>query len=327
MLDALRFTASAVAKKDIIPELTHYRLKNGRVTSFNGRIGLSAPIDLDLDILPSASNLIQAIRACPEAETIALNMTPSGRLAVKSGRFKAFVDCLPDDGTSFFMEPQGEEVDLGPHFLPGIKTVAPVMGIDASRPWCMGVRLAGPLMYATNNVMLVKHWQGSEIPVDVIIPADAVTELLRINEPPERVQVTDNSISFHFSGARWLRSQLLNAGSWPHKSIERALERLLGEQVPIPPGFSNALETLKPFLGERGSIYLDGASLATSQFEGEGASIELSVPQITTLQAYHHHNLLLLCDVAHTIDWCSYPDPCVFQGPQMLGIIIGQRIL
>jgi len=327
MLDALRFTASAVAKRDIVPELTHYRLKDGRVSSFNGRIGLSAPIDLDLDILPSAVPLIHAIRACPEAEGIALNITPSGRLAVRSGPFKAFIQCLPDDGQHFAVEPQGESIDPGPHLMAGIRAIAPIMGIDASRPWCMGIRLNGPLMYATNNIVLVKYYHGSQIPLDVVIPSDAVSELLRINESPERVQVTDNSISFHFSGERWLHSQLLNRESWPHTSVERALDRSLGEQVKLPDRFAESLSVLKPFLNERGSIYLDGTFLSTSQFEGEGASIEVVMPQITGLQAYHHHNLLLLCDVAHTIDWRSYPDPCVFQGPQMLGIIIGQKII
>jgi hypothetical protein len=323
VLDALRFVSSAVARKDYVPELTHFKIKQGRVTGFNGRIALSSPIDVDLDVQPKADVLLDAVRACPD--TIALNITPAGRLALKSGRFRAYVPCLPNEA-AVFVEPEGETVEMGSSFLEGIKRVAPAMGIDASRPWCMGIKLDGEMLYATNNIILAKYWHGSPIPLDVIIPSTAIAELLRIDEPPTRVQVTDTSISFWFGGERWLRSQLIEPTTWPGEPIRKVLDQIPQSQSPLSEGFAEALETLKPFLNEHGTIYLDPNSISTSLSDGEGALIEIELPGVTRTQAYHHINLVLLTELAETIDWSTYPAPCIFEAERILGAIRGQKL-
>src|SRR6185437_8847372 len=109
MLDALRFVASAVAKKDYILDLTHFKIKGERITGFNGIIALSSDIEVDIDTCPNATKFIAAVRACPN-ETVALNMTPAGKLAIKSGKFKSFIDCLQDE-TAMFVEPEGQEIE------------------------------------------------------------------------------------------------------------------------------------------------------------------------------------------------------------------------
>lgn len=325
MLDALRFVAAAVAKKDYVPALNHYRIKDERVTGFNGIFGLSSDIDVDLNCCPRASDLLAAIKSCP-AETISLNMTPNGRLAVKSGKFKSFVNCI-DDEPQYFVEPEGEEVELGPNFLSGIKMMAPLMGIDASRPWAMGILLSGQSMYATNNIMLAQYWHGTQIPLDVVIPAVAIEELLRINEEPTRVQVTKNSISFWFGEKRWLRTALVEGSLWPRDHIAGLLDKIKDtRQVPINAELFVGVAKLKPFLGELGAVYLTSTGPRTSLEDGEGASFELDLPEFASPQAYHYQSLILLEQVAKTIDWSSYPRPCIFMGECLRGAIIGQRL-
>jgi hypothetical protein len=323
MLDALRFVATAVAKKDFVPALTHYKIKDGRVTGFNGVISLSSPIDVDLDILPHAQSLLAAIRAC--AGTISLNMTPTGKLAVKSGKFKSFVECLGQDD-AIWVEPEGTVVELGPQFLPGIKAIAPAMGIDASRPWSMGIKLQRQSMFATNNVILTEYWHGAEIPFDVVIPSVAIDELLRIDENPTTVRVTENSIAFAFAGDRWLRSSLVVAAPWPTDQFEKIFGASTGPQLPFPPDFFEAVETLKPFISERGALFMSPSLIATSANDGEGASVEIEIPGVTDMQAYHHKNLELLGELATTIDWTPYPRPCGFRNERLRGAIVGQRV-
>lgn len=323
MLDALRFVASAVAKKDFVPELTHFKIRGGRVTGFNGQIALSSPIDVDLNILPQARQLIDAIRACQGV--ISLSMTPSGRLTVRDDKFRAHIPCLAED-VAHFVEPEGETVNMGENFLPGLRAVAPVMGVDASRPWAMGVKLTKQSMVATNNVMLVEYWHGDNIPVDVVLPAAAVTELLRINEAPTRVQVTDNSISFWFEGDRWMRSQLLIGGSWPMERLEQIMSLEAANQTDLPENLGDQVEVLKAFLGERSTVYVTADAMATSPEESDGASVVIDLPGVPSMQAYHHKQLTLLAEVAKTIDWTNYPQPCMFRGERLRGAIIGQRL-
>lgn len=323
MLDALRFVATAVAKKDFVQELTHFKIKDGRVTGFNGIIALSSDIDVDLDIQPHAGKLLAAVKACPG--TIALNMTPAGKLAVRSGSFKSFVDCLHEDD-ALFVYPEGDSIELGPNFVDGLAALAPVMGVDASRPWAMGIKLQGQSMFATNNVMLAEYWHGTDIPLDIVIPAMAVNEILRIGDAPTRVQITDRSISFWFGESRWMRSALLEGGIWPTDKMAQILAMSTGEQLPFPAGFFDGVNTLKPFLGETGSVYILPDALLTSKHEGEGSSVDVATVGITEMQAYHHQQLVILSEVAETIDWTAYPRPCMFQGDRLRGALVGQRV-
>jgi hypothetical protein len=323
MLDALRFVAAAVAKKDYVQDLQHFRIKDGRVTGFNGVVALSSDIDVDLDIHPNAAKMLAAIKACPG--TIALNMTPAGRLAVKSEKFKSFVECLPQESAQF-PEPEGEAIDLGENFMPGIKALAPAMGIDASRIWAMGIKLQNQSMFATNNVMLVEYWHGTDIPLDVVIPDVCVKELLRINENPTRVQVNDRCITFWFGEKRWLRSQLVEPTGWPMAKMDQVLSMSDGEQLAYPEGFFEAIDTLKPFLADSGTVYVSPDKVSTAKDEGEGTSVDVSIPGVTEMQAYHHRQLTLLGEISQTIDWTAYPAPCMFRGNRLRGALVGQRI-
>ncbi len=326
MLDSLRFVASAIAKKDYVPALTHYKIRDNRVTGFNGIFALSSDIDVDLDVMPNAVKFIAAVRACPEDEAIALNVTPAGKLAVKCGKFKSYVDCLPPDTVATWVEPEGEEVDLGPHFLDGIRKLAPSMGVDASRGWAMGIKLQKEFMFTTNNVMLIQYWHGTPIPFDVVIPDLAVRELIRIGEQPTKIQMTKTAISFWFGDNRWLRTNTLEGGRWPTDKLDQILSASNGPQVEFGEGFFENLETLKPFLGDHGSVYMTNSQLATSQYEGVGTMIEFDNPVIEGMQAYHHAQLMILGELAKTIDWTAYPRPLMFLGDRLRGAIVGQTI-
>lgn len=323
MLDALRFVATAVAKKDYVPALTHYRIKDGRVTGFNGTIGLSSSIDVDLDIYPNATKLLAAIAACPG--TITLNMTAGGKLTVRSGKFRTHVDCLEDE-SAYFVEPEGQEVDLGPNFMEGIKALQPAMGIDASRPWAMGIKLQSQSMFVTNNVLLAEYWHGSTIPIDVVIPSVAIDELIRIKQPPTKVQVTDNSISFWYGEDRWLRTSLVESTGWPTDRLPELFSHSQGPQLPFPGDFFETVDKLKPFVNDAGTVFVLPDRMATSLVDGEGASVELVMSGVDEPQAYNQKQLVLLGLLAKTIDWTSYPRPCMFQGNRLRGVLIGQRV-
>lgn len=324
MLDALKFVATAIAKKDYVPGLTFYKIEDGRVTCFNGIFALSSSIDLDFNVRPHGAKFLAAIKACED--TIALNLTPAKKLAVKSGKFKAFVECLADEIPQTFLYPEGKEVQLGSNFMSGIKALAPAMGIDASRPWSMGIKLSGQFMFATNNLMLVQYWHGDEYPFDIVIPDLAVHELLRIGEEPTKVQLGDKTATFWFGEDRWLLTNLVEGGLWPTDKLDKVLSASNGEQIAFPDGFFDDLEVLKPFLDDNGTIYLTKEGMSTSRYEGDGTIIEHSFPMIEGMQAYHHKQLLLLQNIADTIDWTAYPRPLMFRGERLRGAIIGQTI-
>jgi DNA polymerase III sliding clamp (beta) subunit (PCNA family) len=316
MLTSLKFVQGAVAKKDFLPALTHFVIENGTVRGYNGMLALCSPIPFDIACKPKAESLVKAIANCNE--TVTLSLTPAGRLSVKSGKFKAFVDCV--EGDTPHVMPEGEHVAIeGEAMLRALKTVAPFIGDDASRPWSNGVLLLGQSAFATNNIVLVEYWTGATFPKPLNVPRAAIKEMLRINEAPQYAQMTDNAITFHYSGNRWIRTQLFET-KWP--DLTKVLNRE-SNPTPIDPRLFEGLKTIRPFVDKMGRVLFKGGRVCTHDEETEGAGYEID--------GFHHSGvyqiemLNLLQGTATSVDWSCYPNPCMFFGDRIRGAIIGMR--
>lgn len=317
MLKELKFVQGAVAKKDLLPALTHFRIEGGFVRGYNGTIALCSPIPFDIDCTPKAEPLVKAIQNCNE--TVQLSMTPAGRLSIKSGSFKAFIDCV--EGETPHVEPDGEPIEVdGAALLGALKSLAPFVGEDASRPWANGVLLSGQSAFATNNIILVEYWVGVNFPHMVNVPRMAIKEMLRINEPPIRAQMTDKSLTFHYTDGRWVRTQLLDVG-WP--DVRKILDRP-STQRPVDTRIFEGLKVLKPFADKMGRVLFTGEGIRTHQDDAEGATYDID--KFGYEGVYALQMLDLLNGVANTVDFTAYPDPCIFHGDRMRGAIIGMLL-
>ena len=316
MLEALRFVQGAVAKKDFVAALTHFRIKDRTIVGANGNMALSSPIDLGLDIMPKAGQFIKALQTCQE--TISMHLTAGGRLSIKSGRFKALVDCIPDGFPD--TTPAGIFVELPDGILPALKALSSFIAEDASRPWARGILLRGSSAYATNNVVLMEYWLKTPFPVAINIPRSAVTELLRIGVEPARLQVCQDSVTFHYEGGQWLKTQLYST-EWP--DLNRIFKPV-PNAAPVPPSLWDALEDLRPFTGKLNQVYLSVGKVSTGPDDDE-ASATSEVPGITAEGVFNLDYLLRLKGFAEKIDLASYPSPCMFFGDNLRGAIIGMR--
>ena len=111
-----RFVKGAVATKDFVPAMTHFRIEKGTVRSFNGNMAICSPIALDLECTPKAETLVRAISNCQEE--VVLSMTAKGRLKVHSGSFNAYIETI--EGDTPHLEPSGKRVGRGRTKLPNI---------------------------------------------------------------------------------------------------------------------------------------------------------------------------------------------------------------
>lgn len=317
MLTQLKFVQGSVAKKDFLPALTHFAIEAGTVRGYNGTIALCSPIPFDIACKPKAEPLIRAIGNCDD--TVQLTMTAAGRLRVHSGAFKAFVDCIAGDTPH--VTPTGERVELdGPALLAGIKAVQPFIGEDASRPWANGVLIRNGSVFATNNVCLVEYWVGSVFPRVVNLPRGAVREIVRIDEAPTHAQVDDSSVTLHYEGNRWLRTQLLS-GDWP--DLAKVLD-VPSTPQPIHAGLFEGLEKIKHFLDPKlPRVFFRGDRMLTHTTEGEGADYEVEGLGMTGV--YNAGMLELLHGSADRADFTLYPKPAMFFGDRLRGAIIGMR--
>ena len=318
MLKELKFVMGAVAKKDFLPALTHFVIEGGKVRGFNGTLALCSPIALDVTCKPKALQLVAAIANCNE--TVQLTMTPKGRLSIKSGAFKALVDCVEED--TLHAQPEGDRVELdGTALLNGLKVLAPFIGDDASRQWSNGVLLSGQSAFATNNVMIAEYWIGAAFPSVVNIPRAAVKEMLRINEAPVYAQMVEgNSITFHYTDGRWLRTQLY-VTEWP--DLGRVLN-VESKQEPIDERLYAGLKVMKPFVDKMGRIYFEDGMI-TTHIDPDEADSTYVVPDLHHDGLYNIEMLASLEGVAKSIDFSAYPKACIFMGERLRGALIGMR--
>lgn len=318
MLKELKFVQGAVARKDLLPAMTHFRIENGTVRSYNGAMAISSPIALDLNCCPRADAMVRAIASCNEATMI--SVTPSGKLSIRSGKFRALVDTI--QGETPHVEPEGELVQFdGAKLVEAFKVLEPFIGTDASRPFTNGVLLDAGSAFATNNTCLVQYWIGAAFPLRVNVPRAVIKEVLRVGEPPTHGQVTQDSITFHYPDGRWIRSQLLNT-EWPMDLIGRLLDQP-NNATPLPEDFFTGLNTIRGMTDGAARVYMTGSSMRTHVSDDEGAVYDIDLP---SEGLYNMHMLALLEGVVKTIDFTRYPEPALFYGDNIRGAIIGMRM-
>lgn len=326
-LKDLQFVIGAVAKKDYEPSLCHLEIKNRRAVAYGGHIAMSTPVACPFDVRPHAKSLVKAVQACGNND-IKLNMTAGGRLTVMSGKFRSHIECFPTEEEMHQPAPSGQYFELDEEFLKSITILAPFMSIDASRPWAQGLKIGHNSIYVTNNIILAQRWHGAKFPSEVIVPSDAIHELIRINEPPIGLQFNEHSITFFFEGdgpgkRRWLLSHLIAVdGGWgnadkifEHNFAPEGLEE-------IDDDLYAAIDVLKPFFDSRGLVYLLGDRVATAATEGEGTSLDTAVPNGPI---FHAMQLRALEKIATKINFSAYPKPCYFTGDKLRGVIVGVR--
>jgi hypothetical protein len=316
MLKELQFVRGSVGKSKVDMSLSHFKIQNGCVKGFNGVLSICAPIPLDLDCQPDASQLIKAIGNCKAQ--VEITTTPAGKLRLKSGSFKAYINCynepIPD------VEPEGELTPCnGEAMLHAMKTLVEFIGDDATRQWSNGIMFRDKIAMATNNVCLVQAWIGSVFPLPANVPAAAVRELIRINEIPKFIQQTENSMTFHYSGDRWLRTQLYNT-EWPDVDAMFNIPDL--NPQPIPQGFWEGVDAISPFQDKLNRIYFNNGVMCTSIEAEEGAHVQIdNVPN----SLFNINMLKLIRECAKKIDFSKYPAPGYFVGDRIRGLIMGMR--
>jgi DNA polymerase III sliding clamp (beta) subunit (PCNA family) len=314
MLKTLKFVAGAIAKKDFVPYMTHFSIKEGRVTSYNGLIALSSPISIDLDCKPKADVLVKAISNCED--TIILTLTDTGRLKVQSGKFKAFIECLVEPTPE--IKPEGQPIEFnGEGFINALGKLYSFIGEDASRPWANGVLLSNGCAYATNNVCVIQHWLGFKPKNPINIPKQAIREILRIGDTPTYASIDENSITLHYGSGRWIKSQLL-ATSWP--DIEKILDKA-SEPKEIDSEIFKGLDTIKPFVDKLGSVFITPGIISTTSDLEDGT--HFSVESIDFEGLYNIDMIKLLEPITTFIDWTQ--SPVLFFGDELRGAMMGMR--
>lgn len=317
MIAAIQSAARACAEESYsFPGLSCLRLEAGRATGYDGGLAISEPVAIQIDAAVNAKQLLRALKACTDAPTITTD--PRGALLVKAGKFKAFAATLPIAEIPRVF-PEGVAYGVSAPILPTLKKLSRFIGHDPAQQWNCGVLFSGNSAFATNGTTIVEHWQSVPFPRPVNVPDALIVELLKRNEEPISLQLADDSLTFHFTGGGWMRSQL-SAFSWPDLTRPLSAANATGGR-PLTEDFFKTLKTVKPFTDEIGRIlFVDGAvTSAPTKDAPKGATVATN--ESPGAGSYQVEALLALEGVAHTADFSNYPQALPFYGDGLRGVL------
>ncbi len=319
MLEALKFVQRGVARRDLVPGLTHFRIKDKRVTGFNGAYALSAPVDIGFNVAPAAGVFIKALDACEDVITLQMD---GANLLVRSGNFRTVVPCIDLDTVPETL-PEGEVIPTHESILAALGALKPFVGIDASRQWACGVLLANESAFATNNVIVVEYWLGSKFPRIVNVPSAIVEEVIKVNEELTHLQIAENTITFHYKDGRWIKSQLLDL-SWPNviAVLDQAWQG--ANLQPVPPGLMEACLKLARFGDKDGAhCHFRGKDIATHKDGAIAGGALVELPGVSDKGCYHTTYLNKVLEIADRIDFSRYPGAIAFGAGRLRGAMVG----
>jgi len=318
MIETLQFVRGAVAKKDLIPVLTHFRIYDGRIQGGNGRLSIDAPCPelAGMDITVPAERFLKAVDACDGEPK--LKITDGGKLSITRKKFRALLP-LGDPNAFPLGTPDGKQVAHDGEFLTALRRLRQFVGEDASRPWACGILLKDGYAYATNNIIICRtpcHWGCLLEPIN--LPSFAVDELLRINQEPDSIRVTDTAIMFGY-GDSWLKTQLFDL-NWPE--IDRFFDTKATAKVPAK--LQDAITKILPFCPDPKFPAIrfgpDGVSTIDGDMMAEVSGIEL--PEA----CFRAEPLMMVLDVATHIDFYCFPNPSPWRGKNLEGMMVGVKL-
>lgn len=279
LLNTITFVKGAVAKRDLVPALTHYLIRDRRIYGFNGVVSLSCPVDIDGSWAPNAQQFWRVLELCGDGA----EFVPDGdRILIRgqSGEIKvsAYVERIDPDSVPI-PAVTGSTCPIPPGFMDTLHLLRPFIGEDASRQQFQGIFFRKQVAWATNNVIAVEAWQGKHgktFPM-IVLPVEAIDELIRIKETPETMtnDVDAAMVTFHYSGGHTLTTRLLPYDRWP--DFAQVFDEVDVSDVPsTPEHLFPALRQVKPFANDRLSI----VTLSPGQIQAAhgDTNVRLKVP-------------------------------------------------
>jgi hypothetical protein len=317
LIEALKFIGLAQHKEGTPPQ-THCAIGNGRIVAFDGVIAAGHLIEDDLSACPHTTRFLDALGKC--GASLSITQLDSGRLSIKSDRFKAFVPCMNGEHLSAStLEPDPPCALIDDRLKAGFALVAPILSETAQRAAFAGALLQAGSIVGTNGHVLIEFWHGIDLPPGLLIPKAALQAIIKTPKKLSRFGFSPNSATFYFEDDSFIRSQLYNetypqyAQIFPNES----------NPWPLPEGFFEGMNKIQSLSDDKILYFdVDGFVVKDAQRNQSGAY------QIEGLQSGLAFNMDYLCIIEPIFKQVHFDNGrAVFFGDNARGVLmgIGQR--
>lgn len=297
-----------------------YHIRGGQLRAKNRIMRAGIPIMYDEDLVVPGrefEKLVKAIRKNPEV-TIGKN-----QLLFKVDKMRVTLPRLSDEKNPEVDEIEGDVIDLTPEFMEIVKTLNDLLE-DAKNPdWQNSIICVNGQMISTfkGQILMVADYEPfKENDTKCLLPFPLVKFLLNKKTPPDEMILTETQVQFNWPDDSWVISSVIT-GKVPAK-LFKLLDTIEEISWEFTDEHREAVKDAAALGAESISFKKDGATalLATGQIDMD---VEFPVPETGTSRWDVGH-LLKAMNVASKFNFSQYPQPCIFVGDKVRGMLAGK---
>ena len=269
LIEALQFICT-IQKKDGDLNQTHCNINNGFIYAYNGSVSLGVPITEDLNACPHSMKLLSALKKC--TEKVSITQLNSGKLSIKSGKFRAYVECVAADMFPS-ITPDPNIAAIGPDIAAGLSAVLPLL-VDnppTARAFTGAALLQANSIIGTNGAVLLEYWHGVDLPPNILIPKEAAALISKRDKELIGFGFSHSSATFHYKDGSFIKTQLIEQ-KYPNTNI---FFDGVGDTMDIPDNLFDSISKIKDFASANRIHFKEGC-LSTSMQDDDGAIYEIS---------------------------------------------------
>jgi DNA polymerase III sliding clamp (beta) subunit (PCNA family) len=321
MREAIAKVKDLVAKKDIIPILTHYVVKGGRVFACNDIITASAPIAMDFDMCVKAVDFQKFLDKT--SGDVKLAEHTNHWIKISCGRFRAQIPGMDPKLAPNWEASKGKPIKLPEDLKDKLAAIRPFISDNATQPWSNYACIANGYIYATNNIVLAR----AKMPIkdaDFMLSAELVDYILKRDDSPTYLVTDDKSLTFGWKDKTWLSQRHLNY-KYPSQAFT-LLDQVDKATWAITAEWREALEQLGELVDGEIAIFADHISSMQSTAVVE-VDIESPVPAEKDHSSWHTKFIAPILETAsHITIFISGGGPKMsFKNSIVEGVCFGMR--
>lgn len=215
MREAVDKLKAVIAKKDIIPLLTHYIAQGGFIHASDGRVSAGVRVEHGEEFAVRGQEF-QTFLSRVEGE-IKITVLDNFFVKVSCGRYRATIPGIKIlEGTTSFMVPSGKLIKLKTQeFVSKLRAIRPFLSDNATQAWAACASFTGNDIFATNNVVIVKAIGTGLVNAALMMPFEIIDYVISNSEGLDSLIYDDRAAAFIWKDKSWVKSSL-REGKFPN---------------------------------------------------------------------------------------------------------------
>lgn len=303
---------------------THCRIGHGWVTATDGILSAGYPCEIDLTCCPNTRKLITALDNVPSEASVKL--AANMRLHVKGKKFSAYVPTL-EEALIMRAQPDANIAPITEAVVTALQCAGKLLREGGTRVIESAALLQAHTAVATNGVILVEAFHGTDLPPGLVVPLAFIKALGKIDSETVGFGYTPGqSITFWFEDGSFLKTQMYNE-QFPQYA---SLFDVEAKPTEIPKDFFESVATVGSFAND-GLIFFDGKFIR-SHADGIEDGAALAFKGLPAGRYYTADMLDRIAELASSIDLNvtnKHGSPvAVFYGDdpcQLRGVLMGRK--